>query len=548
MNYKHEAEEQIQDGTNIKIIQDITIRPTSKTAVQEKDATTEKNKSDTAKIAKPIGRINNKQAQKKNSLLPQPNPNILRKNTNNVTPPVKRKNNISKIDAINKKVESSSLQSTKTNPITKTMESKSKRDIAGAITIFENNRENTDSPEAYDLLKNIYRGGGPYNRSTKQLLAVDSVLIQKNILLQISQEKYPPESRCTMPEKTKSKINLLSNSVPDQDAKLVPELLSSPPLRESPLTDYSKDSDRTQLKRTKLTEVPNGSQKNILIFGNQTGDNNFTIYVKQSDVRNLNLNIEVKNVSDSMIEASHNHCEKPTTSVVKTPESDFQDCSKNRAEAKIYHETPTLTEPCRAPLSYVPLQPKANGQEGVCRCNCCSWSGTEGAAPIYVDNNNYFILVPSEDINKQLLSCACACNMETNQETNREMPDCDELPNVKNHITGKLDGTKSSPTDTSDLKKHFESSKGEDLDKCDCCDCGQSLYLEVPVGDKEQATCRDCVTKQHALVNKNDTKLKEASTQTDWSGIVLEVRPLENGSYEFHIPSLKVLKMADSLY
>ncbi|XP_063394405.1 uncharacterized protein LOC134679430 [Cydia fagiglandana] len=139
--------------------------------------------------------------------------------------------------------------------------------------------------------------------------------------------------------------------------------------------------------------------------------------------------------------------------------------------------------------------------------------------------------------------------MESNQETNREMPDYDELPNVKNHIIiGKLDGNKSSPTDPSDLNKHFESSKGEDMDQCDCCDCEQSAYLEVPVSDKEKATCRGCVTKQHAHVNKNHTKFKEAFTQTDWSGIVLEVRPLENGSYEFHIPSLKALKMANSLY
>ncbi|XP_063545774.1 uncharacterized protein LOC134753766 [Cydia strobilella] len=316
-----------------------------------------------------------------------------------------------------------------------------------------------DSAEAYDLLKNIDRAGGPYNRSTKQLLAIDSMIVQRNILLPISQEKNLPTPEYTMPVKIHSKINLLSNSVPDQDVKLVPELLTSPPLRESPLTDYSAETDRTQIKTTELTEVSNGSQKNTIIFGSQTGDHNFTIYVKQSDVRNLKLNIEVKNVYGSMIEANHNHYVKSTTSVVNTPEYDFQDSSKNRAETKNYHEVLTLTEPWRPQISYEQLQPKANGQVGVCRSNCCPCSKTEGAAPIYVDNNNYFILVPPEDMNKQLLRYHCACNMETTQETNREMPAYDELPNVKNHIIGKLDGNTSSPTDTSDLNENLERSK-----------------------------------------------------------------------------------------
>ncbi|XP_061709522.1 uncharacterized protein LOC133519530 [Cydia pomonella] len=543
-NSKHETEEQMKDGTNIKIIQDITIRPTSKTAVKEEDGTAERNKSESAKIAKPIGRINNKQAQKKSSSLPQPNTNILRKNTNNVTTPIKRKINTSKIDAMNKKVESSSLQSTKTNPITKIIESKSKEDIAGVIAIIKNNRENTDSAEAYDLLKNIDTTGGPYNMSTDykttQLLTVDSMLIEKNSML---------KSEYTMPVKIHSKVNLLSNSVPDQNVKLVPQLLSDPPLRESPLTDYSKETDRTQIKTAELTEVPKGSQKNTLIFGSQTGDNNFTIYVKQSDVTNLKLNIELKNVSSSMLEEKHYYV-KSTTSVVNTPESDFQESSKTRTEAKSYREAPTLTEPWHPQLSYEQLQLKANDQEGDCRCNCCSCSRTEGAAPIYVDNNNYFILLPPEDINKPLLSCAC--NVETNQDPKREMPDYHELPRMKNHIIGKLVRHNSSPTDASNLNKRLDTSKsvvmGDHTDQCQCCDCDQSLDLEFPVYDQERVTCGGCVTREHALVNKSTTQLKEAFTQTDWSGIVLEVRPRENGSYEFHIPSLKVLKMADSLY
>ncbi|XP_063372498.1 uncharacterized protein LOC134660653 [Cydia amplana] len=262
-----------------------------------------------------------------------------------------------------------------------------------------------------------------------------------------------------MPAKMHSKINLLSNSEPDQDVKLVPELLSSPPLRESLPTDYSKEIDRTPIKTTELAEVPNGSQKNSLIFGSQTGDNSFTIYVKQSDVRNLKLNIEVKNVSGSIIEANHNHYVKSTTSVVNTRESDFQDSSKIRSETKTYQEALTLTEPWRAELSHDQLQPKGNGQEGVCQCNCCSCSRTEGAAPIYVDNNNYFILLPLEDINKQLSSCACNMETKQEQETNREMSDYDELPNVKDHNISKVDGNKSSPTDTRHLNKLLESSK-----------------------------------------------------------------------------------------
>ncbi|XP_048006420.1 uncharacterized protein LOC125241820 [Leguminivora glycinivorella] len=536
-NAKHETEELMKDGTNIKIIQDITIRPTSKTAVKEDNVATQKNNLEPARTAKPIGRLNNKQALKKN---PQPNSNILRKNTNSVTP-VKRKNNIPKVDAASKKFETSPLQNTKINPITKIIERFEKNskgdDVAGVITIVKNNQENTDCPEAYDLLKHTDTTGEPSNRSienkTPQLLAVHSMLIERNIMLPMSQENDLPKS-ATIPVQNHSKINLLLSSEPSQD--IVPEFRESPQLRETLLSDNSKEIG-TQVATTELTKVPNRSQKNATIFGDQTGDNNFTIYVKHTDVRNVMLNIEVKKISSSMFEARHS-------------EPDVQDSAKNPAEAKSYREALTLTEQWRGHVSCEQLQilQPNDVSQGVCLCNCCSNSRTEGAAAsIYVDNNNYFILLPPEDMNEQLLSCAC--KMERNQETKREIPNYHELATIKNHIISKLDGHNSSPTNTNDLNKNFESSgKDGDMNQCECCDCNQILDVEFPVNDKQTVICRNFVTEERMFGQNNPTELKDAITQTDWSGIVLEVRPGENGSYEFHIPSLKALKMADSLY
>lgn len=373
-------------------------------------------KSESVPKSKPNGVSNTiKQIRNRKSVISQQRPSILRKSIVNPVSTLAHKGSrdsgsrVAKVDLTKKKLESSSKGSENVVPLnngrlitTKITESKlestnkidSKTRVIQETNLNESSHKKIPSTNAIPLTIPIFNKTLE-SKSSEMYVQKDEIL-EKDIMTVSFHSEENFQSICinannnvkenlpiTINDTTQAVLNSMPNAV-SQQSNLPPNQYALP----------SSTNEKV-------------AQKNYVVSDSQTAEN-IIISVNPGETVKLNLNIAFENSSSSTNES---HLKQPPTplgtkSELGAPGRHFLEI-RSPSTRTYSGETPTIfTKSWQTDFTNENINEELDDLKlALCRCECCLSPDkvlTARTTPVYVDNNNYFILLPSVNNNEKI--------------------------------------------------------------------------------------------------------------------------------------------------
>ncbi|XP_073946686.1 uncharacterized protein isoform X1 [Choristoneura fumiferana] len=545
------------DSTNIQIIQDIRIQPATTTAASNaQDQTVIKVKSDSVAKTKPNGVANTiKQIPKRKSIVSQQRPSILRKSIVNPVSALAHKGSrdsrVAKVDLTKKKLDSSSKGSENVVPLSNgslitTKITESKLESTNKIDSRTRVIQVTDLNESSD--KKI-----PFTNTIPLAIPIFNNTLE-NKPAEISQQKDEVLEQDIMSVSFHSEENFQSicinaNNNAKENLPITINDTTQAILNSIPNAVSQHSNFGTNQCALPSSTNDKGAQKNYVVSDSQTAEN-IIISVSPGETVKVKINVAFENSSCSTNES---HLNQPSTSLatkseLEAPGRHFLEI-RSPSTRTYGGETPTIfTKSWQTAFTTENTEEEINDVKlAVCRCNCCLSPDkvlTARTTPVYVDNNNYFILLPSVNNNEKINSCNCV--QENYKNNNAE--------SNEHHLI--LPKAVSSAVETASVKENmFSISKTSEYE----CSAPVSPIAKNHTSTYEysqlskymesksctcDATYRNASDLIFSVPSTNNPKhVTDNSTQTNWDNILLEARLHKDGHYTFHMPPLDKIKI-----